>query len=101
MAEVSVDDAAFQAYLATLDEQHGKPAVDGAVSFDGAEIVTRKARTGEALDPADTLAALRTAFLEDEPGEVALEMADVVPAIDGGDVEEALDGFASPAVAAR
>ena len=78
----SVDDAAFQAYLAGLDEQHGTTARDGAVTFDGAQVVTRKARTGAALDPSDTLAALRTAFLEDEPGEVALEMADVVPAID-------------------
>ena len=99
-AEVTVDDTAFQAYLAGLDEQHGATARDGAVAFDGARVVTKKARTGAALDPADTLAALRTAFLEDEPGEVALEMTDVVPAIDASDVEETLDTFASPAVAA-
>ena len=99
-AEVVVDDTAFETYLAGLDEQHGATARDGAVSFDGARVVTKKARTGAALDPSDTLAALRTAFLEDEPGEVALEMTDVVPAIDASDVEETLDTFASPAVAA-
>ncbi|MBL0749726.1 VanW family protein [Nocardioides baculatus] len=99
-AEVIVDDTAFQTYLTGLDEQHGATARDGAVSFDGERVVVKKARTGAALDPADTLAALRTAFLADEPGDVALEMADVAPAIDAGDVEEALDGFASPAVAA-
>ena len=99
-AEVVVDDTAFETYLADLDEQHGTTARDGAVSFDGARVVTKKARTGAALDPSDTLAVLRTAFLEDEPGEVALEMSDVVPAIDASDVEETLDTFASPAVAA-
>ena len=99
-AEVVVDDTAFETYLAGLDEQYGATARDGAVSFDGARVVTKKARTGAALDPGDTLAELRTAFLEDEPGEVALEMTDVVPAIDASDVEETLDTFASPAVAA-
>ena len=99
-AEVTVDEAAFQAYLAGLDEQHGATARDGAITFDGAQVVTRKARTGAALDPADDPRRAATAFLEDEPADVALEMADVVPAIDAGDVEEALDGFASPAVAA-
>ena len=99
-AEVRVDDTAYEAYLTTLDEQHGKPAKDGAVAFDGGELVVTKARTGKALDPADTLDALRTAYLADQPGEVGLETTDVVPAIDAGDVEEALDTFASPAVAA-
>ncbi|RYB92733.1 hypothetical protein EUA06_07330 [Nocardioides glacieisoli] len=99
-AEVVVDDTAFETYLTGLDEQYGATARDGAVSFDGARVVTKKARTGAALDPSDTLAVLRTAFLEDEPGEVALEMTDVVPAIDASDVEETLDTFASPAVAA-
>jgi vancomycin resistance protein YoaR len=99
-AEVVVDDATYQAYLAGLDEQHGAPARDGAVSFDGIRVVTTKARTGAALDPDETLAALRTVFLADEPTDVALEMSDVAPDIDASDVEEALDGFASPAVSA-
>ena len=50
--------------------------------------------------PPRPLAALRAAFLEDAPDTVALEMADVVPDIDAGDVQEALNTFASPAVAA-
>lgn len=99
-AEVTLDDATYRAYLAGLDQQHGTPARDGAVAFAGNRVERTEPRTGKALDPADTLAALRAAFLEDAPGEVALEMADVVPAIDERDVQEALDGFASPAVAA-
>ena len=82
--ETTVDDATFNAYLAGLDEQYGAPARDGAIGFDGSRVVTRKARTGAALDPAETLAALRAAFLEETPDTVPLEMADVVPDIDAG-----------------
>jgi vancomycin resistance protein YoaR len=70
------------------------------VAFDGEEIATTKPRTGRSLDPSDTLTALQSAFLEDDPGTVALETATVTPDIDDADVQEALDTFASPAVAA-
>ena len=99
-AQVRVDTAAFNAYLAELDAQYGAAPRDGAVAFDGIQIRTTKARVGQALDPSDTMAAVQEVFLADAPGTVALEMAEVVPAIDAGDVQEALDGFASPAVAA-
>jgi vancomycin resistance protein YoaR len=99
-AETTVDDATYTAYLAGLNEQYGAVARDGAVAFTGNRVDTTKPRTGAALDPAGTLARLQEAFLADTPDEVSLEMADVVPAIDDGDVQEALDGFASPAVAA-
>jgi vancomycin resistance protein YoaR len=99
-AQVDVDDAAYNAYLAGLDEQHGTAPVDGTVSFEGNEISKTAPVTGRALDPSDTLAALRTAYLQDTPDTVALELTDVQPAIDASDVQEALDSFASPAVAA-
>lgn len=99
-AEVEVDETAYNAFLAGLDEQYGATARDGAIRFDGAQIRTRQARTGQALDPSDTLDALEGAFLEESPDPVALEMVEVEPAIDATDVQEALDEFASPAVAA-
>ena len=99
-AETTVDDAVFTAYVAGLDEQYGATARDGAVKFGGNQVVTTKARTGQALDPASTLGALRAVYLEDTPPTVELEMADVTPDIDASDVQEALDTFASPAVAA-
>ena len=99
-AETMVDDAVFAAYVAGLDEQYGATARDGAVRFDGDRVVTTKARTGKALEPASTRDALQAAFLEDTPAVVELEMFDVVPDIDEGDVQEALDTFGSPAVAA-
>ncbi|HEX5917283.1 MAG TPA: VanW family protein [Nocardioides sp.] len=99
-AEVEVDETTYNAFLAGLDEQYGATARDGAIAFAGERIETTEARAGRALDPADTLTALEGAFLEDDPEVVALEMAEVQPAIDASDVQEALDGFASPAVAA-
>ncbi|GAA5124400.1 VanW family protein [Alloalcanivorax gelatiniphagus] len=99
-AEVEVDETAYNAFLARLDEQHGAAPRDGAIAFAGSEIETTEARTGRALDPSDTLTALQGAFLDEDPGVVALEMAEVEPAIDSSDVQEVLDGFASPAVAA-
>ncbi len=99
-AETMVDDAVFTTYVAGLDEQYGTSARDGAVTFDANQVVTRKARTGKALDPVSTRDGLQAAFLEDTPAAVELEMTDVVPDIDEGDVQEALDTFASPAVAA-
>lgn len=100
VAEVDVDTSAYNAYLQRLDEEHGQAARDGAVAFDGASIETTDARTGKALDPADTLAALEAAFLEEAPDVVDLETVEVQPDIDATDVQEALDSFASPAVAA-
>ena len=99
-AVTTVDEAAFAAYLADLDEQHGATARDGAVTFDGGEIVTTKAREGKALDPDTTRAALEAAFLDEDPSPVALENTTVVPDIDATDVRAALNSFASPAVAA-
>ena len=99
-AVTTVDEAAFAAYLAGLDEQHGATARDGAVTFDGGDIVTTKAREGKALDPDTTRAALEAAFLDEDPSPVALENTTVVPDIDATDVREALNSFASPAVAA-
>jgi vancomycin resistance protein YoaR len=99
-AEVEVDETTYNAFLAGLDEQHGATARDGAISFAGERIETTDARAGRALDPSDTLTALEGAFLEESPETVALEMVEVQPDIDGSDVQEALDQFASPAVAA-
>ena len=99
-AEVEVDEATYNAFLTGLDEQHGATARDGAVAFAGAQIETTDARPGHALDPSDTLTALEDVFLDEDPAVVALATSEVQPAIDASDVQEALDTFASPAVAA-
>ena len=100
VAEVVVDEPTLTAYVAGLDEQHGTTARDGAVAFDGGEIVRTKAREGKALDLDDTRAQLLSAFLDEDPATLALENTTTVPDIDATDVQSALSTFASPAVAA-
>ena len=86
--------------MAAVDDQHGQEPVDGAISFAGERINKVEPVEGRALDPGDTLTALQGAYLAQEPTTVELEMARVVPDIDAADVREAMDSFASPAVAA-
>lgn len=99
-AEVEVDEAAFNAQVDALEKQYGTPARDGAIGFQGARIVRTEAVEGRALDPADTLDELRDSFVAEEPEPAELELVSEVPEIDAGDVQEALDAFASPAIAA-
>ena len=98
-AEVEVDETAYNAWLATMDEQHGTAPVDGAIAFDGGRMVRTAAIEGEALDPADTLADLQEAFLAEEREVAELQLTPVVPDVDAQDVQEAVNAFASPAVA--
>ena len=99
-AQVEVDETAYNAWLAGMDAQYGTAPADGAVAFDGGRIVRTQAVEGEALDPADTLTDLQDAFLAERRQVAELELTGVVPSIDAGDVQEAVNTFASPAVAA-
>jgi vancomycin resistance protein YoaR len=99
-AVVEVDETTYNEHLVSLNAAHGRAAVDGGVAFDGDSIETTDAVEGLALDPSDTLDALEVAYVAERPEPVTLELARVVPDIDSGDVQEALDSFASPAIAA-
>ena len=99
-AEVEVDEATYNAWLDTMDQRHGTVPADGAVAFEGARIVRTDAVEGASFDPADTLAELQEAYLAEKRRTAELELTGVTPDIDAGDVQEAVNGFASPAVAA-
>lgn len=98
-AVVAVDDVTFTKFVASIDKAQGTAPVDGAVAFDGAEIERTEPVDGEALDPTATLETMEAAYLSEEPTTAELELVPVTPAIDADDVQEALDSFASPAVA--
>lgn len=99
-AVVEVDDTTYQALLNSLDKSHGSEPVDGAITFDGAEIEQTEPADGQALDPDDTLAAFEEAFVAEEASTADLSVVTTAPDIDADDVQDALDEFASPAVAA-
>ena len=96
-AVVTVDRARLDALVARLDEADGTPATDGAVAFrrDGPRVTAP--RTGERLDAAETGAALRAAYLQDDP-RADLTLHREEPDIDAGDVQRAMARFANPAM---
>lgn len=98
-AVLDVDEEAYGALLAGLDEEHGTTAKDGGIAFEGGRIKKTDPVEGAALDPSDTLASLKTAYLQDDPDVLALATTKVVPQIDAADVQQAMDDFASHAVA--
>ena len=95
---VDVDDARFDALVASLDEEFGTPVTEGAVSFDGAKVVTVEPVAGESVDPEKAENLFRTAFLG-KSQRVELTLDEQAPDIDEADVAQALETFANPAVA--
>lgn len=95
-AVVTVDEDTFDQALSDLADEVGTAPQDGAVSFRGTRIVTRKPVTGEGFDADQAREALQAAYLTDEPAELTPTV--IEPDIDQSDVQEALDSFANPAM---
>jgi len=97
---VDVDETLLSQRLAELSEGLGVPPKNGRIEFDatdGVSVVNPVA--GEAVDPEAAREAITAAFLGHEDS-VELTVTDAEPDIDDGDVQEALDGFANPAMSA-
>lgn len=100
-AVVDVDEDAMASALDDLGADVGTPPRDGAVEFRGRRVVVTDARPGLALDPETAREQLESAYLrEGDPDPVELSLTAAEPDIDAGDVQEALDSFANPAVSA-
>lgn len=97
-AVVDVDDAAFAAALDALSEDVGTPPVDGDVRFRDGQIVTTDPAPGEELDRDVAEEAITTAYTAEDAGDVELSLSPAEPDIDDADLQEALDGFANPAM---
>jgi vancomycin resistance protein YoaR len=97
-AVVDVDETLLDDRLAALSEGLGVPPKDGRVVFskDGVDVV--EPVSGEAVDTDAARDALTEAFLGGEDT-VELTVTDAEPDIDDDDLQEALDGFANPALA--
>lgn len=94
---VTVDDDAMDAALDELTATVGTEPVDGGLEFTAGGVETVDPTIGEGVDPETAAAALEAAYLSEDPS-VELELVDVEPDIDAADVQEALDGFANPAL---
>jgi vancomycin resistance protein YoaR len=94
---VTVDQAKMDALVGRLDASVGTPPRDGAVAFRDGRIRVTQPRSGEQLDGDEVRAALEAAYLRDEPV-AELSLHRTAPDIDEADLDEALTGFANPAM---
>lgn len=100
----SVDQAALEASLTEIAEQANTEPVNGAVAFDGGEVVTSEPQIGRAVDVEATSEQLRAAFFGEQAtlpvGDVPLVVAEVQPAVSAEEVQRAVAEFAEPAMSA-
>ncbi|MBS44065.1 MAG: hypothetical protein CMH83_13060 [Nocardioides sp.] len=97
-AVVTVDQAALDAALDTVDAEVAIAPVEGAVGFRSGEIRTRTPEDGTALDRAAARSAVLAAYLTGESAQ--LTTTAVAPEVDEDDVRRAVDEFANPALSA-
>ena len=97
-AIVDVDESLLSERLAALSEGLGVPPKNGRVLFKDGRVSVVNPVPGEAVDTSSAEAAITEAFLGEEDS-VELTVTRAEPDIDDGDVREAVDSFANPAVA--
>ncbi|RIQ12635.1 VanW family protein, partial [Jiangella rhizosphaerae] len=100
----SVDRAALEATLTEIAAQADIEPVNGAVAFDGGEVVTSEPQTGRAVNVDATIERLEGAFFGAESrlpiGDVQLAIDEVQPAVSAEEVQRAVAEFAEPAMSA-
>lgn len=95
---ITVDDDHLTKTLDGINEDAGKPAVDGDINLNGGgEIDVKDPVVGRQLDRDDARAKLEAAYLDEKPT-AEFTLVDEQPEVDEDDVQEALDEFANPAV---
>jgi vancomycin resistance protein YoaR len=98
VAIVDVDETLLSDRLAELSEGLGVPPRNGRIVFKDGRVSVVDPVPGEAVDTDAAEEAITAAFLEQEDS-VELTVTRAEPDIDDSDVQEALDGFANPALA--
>jgi vancomycin resistance protein YoaR len=94
---LDVDEAALTATVDDLAADAGTPARNGRVEFRDGRVDVTDPRTGHEVDAAAARDAIEAAYLSDD-SEVELSLTTTEPDIDETDVQEAVSGFANPAL---
>ena len=97
-AIVDIDETLLSTRLAELSEGLGVPPKDGQINFKGGRVNVVDPVSGEAVDTDAAAEAITAAFLGHEDS-AELTVTAAQPDIDADDIQEALDGFANPAMA--
>jgi vancomycin resistance protein YoaR len=93
---VTVDETALTAAVEQLVAANSHAPRDGDVLFEDGRVEVVEPRLGQGVDPESARSAIEAAYLEDAT--VELSSSATQPDIDDGDVAEALDAFANPAL---
>ncbi|TDE08723.1 VanW family protein [Jiangella asiatica] len=100
----SVDRTALEAALAEVAAQADTEPVNGAVAFDGGQVVTSEPQVGQGVNIEATSEQLEAAFFGDRStlpiGDIPLVIDEIQPAISAEEVQRAVTEFAEPAMAA-
>lgn len=100
----AVDRTALEAALAEIGAQADIEAINGAVAFDGGEVVTSDPQPGRAVNPDATIERLQDVYFGAEArlplGDVPLVIDEVQPAVSADEVQRAVAEFAEPAMSA-
>jgi vancomycin resistance protein YoaR len=94
---LDVDEAALTATVDDLAADAGTPARNGRVEFRDGRLDVTDPRTGHEVDADAARDAIEAAYLSDD-SEVELSLTTTEPDIDETDVQEAVSGFANPAL---
>ncbi|TDC50615.1 hypothetical protein E1212_14700 [Jiangella ureilytica] len=99
-----IDRAALEASLTEIAAQADIEPVNGAVAFDGGEVVTSDPQPGRAVNAGATIERLHDVFFGAESrlplGDVPLVIDEVQPAVSADEVQRAVAEFAEPAMSA-
>lgn len=99
-AVLDVDGAAMAAALDEVAAQAGTAPVDGAVAFKAGRVVVTDPQPGSGFDADEAAELVGAAWLDPDAPVVDLPTETTQPEIDDAAVEEAVDSFANPAMAA-
>jgi vancomycin resistance protein YoaR len=96
---IQLDEGKLGRVLDDLEAAYGSKAKNGSISFDSGRAVVTEPRIGQALDKEGAADLFLDAWLaDDEQASVSLRLDDIAPDIDAGDIQQAMDTFANPAL---
>jgi len=98
-AVTSVDDAKLEAAIEPLGKKLDRPAKEGRIIIANGRAKPAFPRPGQSLDQQGAADAIAAAYLSDTEV-VALSLQEVDPEVSQGEVHEAMDDFANPAMSA-
>ncbi|MEU5977696.1 VanW family protein [Streptomyces sp. NPDC047315] len=95
---VNADEDRTRAALEELAKKHDRKVREGSITFAKGEAKQVEPLSGQSLDVADSVDAVRTAFTGSKPGPTALPVKETAAKIGAAEIDRAMNEFARPAM---